>query len=162
MNIRETMGRFLPSLRSRWWTLLLGVSLMFNLLVLGVIGGHFAKRDGGDRLVGASYVQLIPRQFLRELSHARRREVMEIVKSYRPDLRELKLASEETAVALAFAVEQENYDPAAIKAVVDGFSTKSSALASKGGDVVLKIMALFTPEERKQLANAIRNRGKKK
>ena len=121
MTLQDMMTRILPPLRSRLWTLVLGLSLMLNLLVFGVVAGHFAKRENTDRLVGASYVQLIPRQFLRELSRERRREVMEIVKSYRPDLRALRLASEETASALAAAIDQETYDPVAVKFVVDGF-----------------------------------------
>jgi Heavy-metal resistance len=154
--------RWLPQLRSRWWTPVLGLSLMLNLLVGGVIIGHVLRPDGPDRMTGASYVQLIPRAFLRELDGKRRREILEIIRDYRPDLRALRQASDETAMALATVVDHEAYDPAAVKAVVDGFALKSGALASKGGDVVLQIIAMLTPEERKALAVAIRQRDGKK
>ena len=37
---------WLPQLRSRWWTLLLGVSLMANLLVIGLaLGFGYEGRD---------------------------------------------------------------------------------------------------------------------
>jgi hypothetical protein len=62
---------WLPHLRSRWWAVVLGLSLMLNLLVGGImLGGAFGPHRM-ERLSGASYVQLIPRSFFRQLPKER-------------------------------------------------------------------------------------------
>jgi uncharacterized membrane protein len=154
-------ARFLPRLRSRWWSALLVASLALNLLVGGIaLGNYFAARSP-ERLMGASYVQLIPRQFFKELPRERRRELMEIVRSNRGDLRELRKASEETATKLADVLEKDTYTEADATAVINSFATGSESLAAKGGAVVLDILKKLTPEERKALAANIRERSLK-
>jgi uncharacterized membrane protein len=156
------LKRFLPQLRSRWWSALLIASLMLNLLVGGIVIGNFATNGPPDRLMGASYVQLIPRRFFQELPRERRRELMEIVRNNRADLRELRKASEDSALKLADALEKDAYTEADALAVISTFSTGSESLAAKGGAVVLDIIRKLTPEERKQLATSIRERGARK
>ena len=48
--------RFVPQLSSRWWTALLGLSLMANLLIAGLVLG--TRYRGDDRIMGASAVQV--------------------------------------------------------------------------------------------------------
>jgi uncharacterized membrane protein len=149
---------WLPQLRSRWWTLLLGLSLMLNLMVGGIV---FGDRFGGgraDRLMGASYVQLIPRNFFRQLSHDRRKQLMEIVRESRDDLRGLRSQYEGTSVKLAEVLEKDTFSPEELRQSVSAFSTGTESLAARGGEVVIKIVNQLTPEERKQLAQAIRQR----
>jgi Spy/CpxP family protein refolding chaperone len=154
--------RFLPQLRSRWWSALLIGSLMLNLLVGGIAIGNVASHGPSDRLMGASYVQLIPRRFLQEMPRERRRELMEIVRNNRADLRALRKASEDSALKLAEALEKDTYTEADALAVITAFSTGSESLAAKGGSVVLDIIRKLTPEERKQLAASIRERGERR
>jgi hypothetical protein len=156
------LARFLPQLRSRWWSALLIGSLMLNLLVGGIAIGNFAMNGPPDRLMGASYVQLIPRRFLQELPRERRRELMEIVRNNRADLRALRKASEDSALKLAEALEKDAYTEADAMAVITAFSTGSESLAAKGGAVVLDIIRKLTPDERKLLATSIRERGERR
>ncbi len=155
-------ARFIPRLSSRWWTGLLVASLMFNLLVGGIALGRYYTFGPPDRLMGASYVQLIPRNFFRELPRNRRQELMEIVRGNRGDLRELRKASEESAGKLADVLEKDAYTEAEAIAVINAFSTGSESLAAKGGAVVLDIIRKLSPEERKLLAASIRQRGKRR
>lgn len=147
-----------PQLRSRWWTLLLGLSLMLNLLIGGVIFGDRLRDGRGDRLMGASYVQLIPRSFFRELSRERRHELMQFVRESHDDLRSLRSQYEGTSLKLAEVLEKDNFTPDELRQTVTAFSTGTESLAARGGDVVVKIIGQLTPEERKLLAQAIRQR----
>jgi uncharacterized membrane protein len=151
---------YLPVLRSRWWTVLLGISLMLNLLVGGLILGNLAVHGPRERLMGASYVQLIPRRFFRDLPYERRRELMEIVRQNRPNLRELRRANEQVSLKLADVLSAASFDEAAVAQVINEFSTGSESLAARGGSVALDIVRRLTPEERALLAAAIRDRAR--
>ncbi|MFO1034531.1 MAG: periplasmic heavy metal sensor [Hyphomicrobiales bacterium] len=149
---------WLPQLRSRWWTLLLGLSLMANLLVGGMALGNFFFDGPSERLMGASYIQLIPRKFLFDLPRERRHQLMDIVHARGDDLRRLRDASRQSPTQLADALVKEPYDAAQVKAAIEAFTTGSESLAAGGGAVVEQIVAMLTPEERQQLAEAIRDR----
>ncbi len=151
---------WLPKLNSRWWTVLLGLSLMVNLLIGGMVVGRLSGRGDMERLAGVSYVQLIPRRFLQELPRERRKEMMEIIRQNRPDLRNLREASEASSVKLADVLEKENFSLDDVRGTIREFTTGTESLAAKGGDVVVDIVAKLTPQERKTLATAIRERGK--
>lgn len=157
--------RWLPQLRSRWWTALLGMSLMANLLVGGIVVG--AMFDGGReaRLAGSSYVQLVPRSFFRSLPRERREALMQIVRGHKDDLRELRKASDGASLKLADALDKEPFTLDDVRKTVADFSTGTESLAARGGDIVVQIVTQLSPEERKLLAVAIRERelrGKKK
>ncbi len=149
---------WLPQLRSRWWTLLLGLSLMLNLLIGGVIFGDRVRDGRGDRLMGASYVQLIPRGFFQSLPHERRQELWQIVRESREDLRSLRTQYEGTSLKLAEVLENDGFSQDELRRSVTAFSTGTESLAARGGEVVIKIVSQLTPEERKLLAQAIRKR----
>jgi hypothetical protein len=152
-----------PNLNSKWWKALFVVSLMLNLAVVGMIVG--AKLQGfgpGDRLMGASYVQLIPRKFFHDLTRDRRNELMKFVRDNRDDFRSLRAAADGTSLKLADALERETFSLDEVKSTVNEFATGTQSLAARGGDVVVKIVEQLTPEERKDLAAAIRARGKRK
>jgi hypothetical protein len=154
--------RRLPVLRSRWWTVLLGLSLMLNLAIGGMIAGRLIEHDSRDRLVGASYVQLIPRRFFHDLPRERRRQLMDIVHNNRPDLRALREATGQTSLRLADVLAVPDYKEEDVIKVIAEFSTSTQSLAARGGAVVLDIVRLLTPAERQALAEAIRARGDKR
>jgi hypothetical protein len=154
----EEKRHWLPQLQSRWWTLLLGLSLMANLLVLGLaVGSGFGERRA-ERIMGASYIQLIPRDFLRQIPRQRRDELMGIVHDRLHQLRDLRASSEASPLKLADALDKDGATEADIKAAVDAFTTGSGSLAAGGGAVVMEIVGKLTPEERKILAASIRER----
>jgi uncharacterized membrane protein len=156
---------WVPRLRSRWWTALLGLSLMLNLLVGGIVVGGVWGPGRSERLAGVSYMQLIPRVFFQQLPRDRRMALMQIVKDSREDLRGLRQTHESNGLKLADVLEKETFSLDEVRQTVTAFSTGTESLAARGGEVVLKIVSELSPEERKQLAQAIRdrnNRGNRK
>jgi Heavy-metal resistance len=151
-------SRWLPQLRSRWWTAVLGLSLMANLLVIGLAGGALFRGGADGRIQGASYVQLVPRSFFRDISKDRRSVLMQIVRGHRDDLREMRKASDAASLKLADVLEREPFVLDDVRKTVTDFTTGTESLAAKGGDIVMQIVTELTPEERKQLAAAIRER----
>ena len=99
--------QWLPRLRSRWWTLVLGLSLMANLLVGGLAVGHFASGGAPERIAGITYIQLIPRSFFHGLSFERRREFMKLIRERSKNLRNLRdAANTAPGVGLGLALSQ--------------------------------------------------------
>jgi uncharacterized membrane protein len=153
-----TKSRYWPSQGSRWWTALLIASLALNLFIGGAIATRFLTRDGPQRFIGASYAQLIPRRFFAEIPSERRRVLLDILKQYRKDFRADREASEMVAAKLADVLVVEPYDVEKVKLVVNEFSGQTGKLAARGGNAALDIIALLSADERKILAEAIRER----
>lgn len=151
-----------PTSRSKWWKALLIASLALNLLIGGAVATRFFVRGPADRIMGASYTQLIPRRFFAEMPRDRRRVLLDILKNYRDDFRDGREASAEVAAKLADVISAEPYDVANMKTVVAEFVGQNNNLASRGGDAVMDILAALTPEERQILAKVIRDRPAKK
>jgi uncharacterized membrane protein len=148
-----------PSPRFNWLKALLIGSLALNLLFVGGAATRFFMHGPPERFAGISQVQLIPRKFFGELDRGRRNELLGIIREFGKEFRGGRKAVRDEAVNLAAALETEPYDPAKVKAVIDAFSERSSALAGKGGEVALTVIGKLTPEERKLLAKHIRLRG---
>ena len=162
-----TKSRYWPSQGSRWWSALLIASLALNLFIAGVIATRYFFHGGPQRFIGASYTQLIPRGFFAEMPRDRRRVLLDILLQYRKDFRAEREGTEAVAAKLADALMSEPYDVEKVKLVVSEFAGQSGKLAARGGDAALDIIALLSPDERKILADAIRDRashdkGKKK
>jgi hypothetical protein len=84
--------------------------------------------------------------------------LMQIVKDNRDELRSLRDASESASLRLADVLDKENFSIDDVRQTVTAFSTGTESLAARGGEVVVKIVSQLTPEERKLLAAAIRER----
>lgn len=148
-----------PAARFSWLKAALIGSLALNLLFVGGAATRFFMHGPPERFVGSSHVQLIPRRFFGDLDRARRNELLAVFREFGKDFRGGRRAVREEAMTLAGALEAEPYDPAAVKAVVDRFSERSSLLVGKGGEAAMSVIAKLTPEERKLLAQHIRSRG---
>ena len=140
---------------------LLVVSLMINLLVAGIALGHVWEPFGQARRVGPTYVQLAPGKFFAQINQQRRRELNEGLRASRQDVQKLHVQAEENAQKIAAELEQDNYDPAKVEALVDSFTTGNESIAAGGGKVLKDFYSKLTPEERKQVANAIREAQKR-
>lgn len=153
-----TISNAIPQLKSKWWTVILVLSLMVNLLIAGAIAGRFAmgREFGGPK--GSSFVQLIPRKFIDELSFARRRELMDALRDNRDEFKQMRAAANAAALELAAVLESPTYDNAAVQAIIERFATSRESLAAKGSAIVTDIISKLTAEERKNLAAAIRDR----
>jgi uncharacterized membrane protein len=154
----EKIKAYVPSLNSRWWTGLLGVSLMVNLLVGGAIIGRAFHDRHGENMGRASFVQLVPRKFIIELPSDRRRELMQFMRDDHQEMKSMRAGFQATALKLADVLDVENFDAANVKAIIDNFTTGSESLAARGGAAVEDLISKLTPMERKQLAAAIRDK----
>jgi hypothetical protein len=152
--------RLLPSLTSRRWTALLGLSLMGNLLVGGwLLGNRFHR--GGERMMGAGLVQLVPRDFLSELPRDRRRELLGDVRTRMRDLRQ-GLPDDVQITRLADAIGAETYSARDAQAAIEDISTGPNSMAGRSAALTVQMLEKLTPEERKLLANAIRQRNERR
>ncbi len=151
-------SRYMLVQGSRWWTVLLIASLALNLFIGGAVATRVLRHDKPERFVGASYTQLIPRRFFAEIPRERRRVLLDILKQYRKEFRSDREASEAAAARLADALVIEPYDVEKVKLVVSEFAGQTGKLAARGGDAALDIIALLSADERKLLAEAIRER----
>lgn len=160
MSALSNFKNRVPALRSRWWAGLLVLSLMANLLVAGLLVGRIMQPHRFDNMMRDGFVQLVPRKFFNELPAPRRKEILQFLRDHRGELKALRETSQATLVKLADALE--NYDAATVKSVIDSFTTGSESLAAKSGAVVMDLVAKLTPEERKKLAETIRERGSRR
>ncbi|HUQ37549.1 MAG TPA: periplasmic heavy metal sensor [Aestuariivirga sp.] len=151
-------SRYWPFQGSYWWSTLLIASLALNLFIGGAVTTRFLTRDSPQRFIGASYTQLIPRRFFAEIPVERRKVLLDILRQYRKDFRADREGTETVAAKLADALMNEPYDVEKVKLVVSEFAGQSGKLAARGGDAALDIIALLSPDERKILADAIRDR----
>ena len=144
--------------RSRWLTWALVASLAVNLLFVGAAAARFYVGMGPERYARLSQAQLIPRFFFRDLDRSRRMELLAVFKGQDQAIRDGRKAVKAQVMELAGALEAEPYDPARVKAAVEGFTAKSEALFDTGADAALAVIGQLTPEERKLMAAHLRNR----
>jgi uncharacterized membrane protein len=104
----------------------------------------------------------VPRNFMEALPHERRGELMDFLRQNRKDMRSIRQDIEAKAQLFANALDAENYDAAAVKTLIEDFTIGNQSMAARGSSVVVSLIAKLTPEERKQLATAIRQRGKQR
>jgi hypothetical protein len=150
-----------PRSPRRWLKAALIASLAVNLLFIGAGVARFVVGEAPERVAGLSQVQLIPRKFFSELEGPRKAELLGVFRSFGPAFRDGRKAARNEVSALATALEAEPYDPARVKAVVDAFSGASEALVAQGGQAALTLIEKLSPEERKLLAQHIRQRGER-
>ena len=151
-------GRFIPELRSPWWTVLLGLSLMANLVIGGAAIGARMKGGGWQMALMENRAQLLPRKFFAELPHDRRRELMDMFKAKKDQFAQSREAADAVTLKFADLLEQPDFDQIKIKAVIDDYTSGATSFATQAGSVILDIVAKLTPDERKDLAVDIRER----
>jgi hypothetical protein len=140
----------IPQLQSRWWTLVLALSLMVNLLIAGAVIGHRFRPHRDDMM------QFIPHNFIASLSNQRRGEIIDILRNSKDQLKSMRDASDATALKLADALQ--NYDAANVKSIIDSYTTGSTSFAAKRGQIFNDMITKLTAEERQALALAIKER----
>jgi uncharacterized membrane protein len=143
---------------SRWWTVLLIVSLALNVLVGAATATRFFVKERTERVTGAGYIQLVPRKFLADLPRERRRELLAVFREFRDEFRDGRKAARESAAKLADALESEPYDAAAVQAVADEFARSGTGMIAHGTKAAVQFVGRLTPDERRQLALRIRER----
>jgi hypothetical protein len=154
----EPKRRIIPELRSPWWTGLLVVSLMANLLIGGVAIGYKMKRGAGPFASIENRVQLLPRNFFAELTRERRRELMGLFEAKRDDLMRERIMSYAVTLKFADILEQPDAKIENFKSIVDEFALGTATMTNQGNSIILDVVAKLTPDERRKLAKIIRER----
>lgn len=147
--------------RINWIAWALIASLALNLLFVGAGVARFLVREPPERVAGLTQAQLIPRRFFSELDGSRKAELLGVFREMGPAFRDGRRAAREDMAALAAALEAEPYDAARVEATVESFSGRSSNLVAAGGQTALKLIGMLSPEERKLLAQHIRQRAER-
>ncbi len=150
--------RYIPKLRSKWWAPLLGLSLMANLLVGGLVLGHRFGPGNAQRMQGISMVQLLPRSFLQQLPRERRNDLLGSVRQRGKMLRDLRDGSNESVLKLASVLESQTYTTAEMQAAVQDFTNGPESMAAHSSAIIIEVISKLTPEERIRLAQEIRKR----
>lgn len=141
-----------------WLMVALVVSLAVNLLFIGSAAARWYVGFGPERYARLTQSQLIPRFFFRDLDRARRMELLAVLKAQDKEVRDGRRAVKAQVIALADALEAEPYDPARVKAAVEGFTARSEALFLTGSGAALAVIDRLTPAERRLMAMHLRNR----
>lgn len=147
-----------PRPRRRLWTIVLVLSLALNLLVGGAIAARFFFPPPPERFIGASYAQLVPRKFLAGLDRARRGELLAVLRQYRDEFHDGRLAARMLSAELATALDTEPYDEEKVKQAVQAYAKTGNELVAHGANAALDFIAKLTPEERKSMAARLRER----
>ena len=144
------------------WSLLLIASLALNMLVGGAVAARFFSPERVERMEGLSFAQLLPRRFFGDLTRARRKEMLEILKAYRDGFKDGRAEMQAATLVIANALEAEPYDAAKTETAVRSFGAIGGKLVADGADVAVDVLGRLTPEERKSLALRLRERGQKR
>lgn len=150
--------RLLPELRSPWWAALLILSLMANLLVAGAAIGFRFHGGRGPAGFSENSDQLLPRKFFGDLPHERRREFMDMLRSKNDDYRQNRGASDQASLQFADALDQPDFDKTKAKSIVDEVTSGPNSFAFQSEALIMDVVNKLSPDERKSLAAAIRDR----
>jgi uncharacterized membrane protein len=150
--------RFLPALDRPLWRALFAFSLMANLVIAGLWIGQRFGPGREDRINRPVLAQVLPRQFLSTLPDDRRKELMSGMRMGVKQFRDLRDGAAANVLAIADALEKDTGDLSTVRTAVDGYATGAGSMAAKGSTVVMDFIAKLTPDERKLLAQSIRER----
>lgn len=149
-----------PSSRSRrrWLVPLLVASIAVNLVVVGAgfsgwFWPHHGERGGMHRSA-----DLMPRSFFAELDRERRDELAEVFRVRRSEYRGQRRALRDAAAAFADALEREPYDPLLAQSAIAEHAARSDRLVDLGAAITGELLETLTSEERRELAEAVRDR----
>jgi hypothetical protein len=161
----ETAANGTAPANGRWsfWRIVLFVSLALNLLAAGAIIAHLAfGPPPPDRIEGFSSMQILPRKFVSDLTGERRREVVSILRKYRGEFRERRTEMRAATERIAVALVAEPYDPMAVTAAIDEFASTGRLMIDGGVTTVKSVIVQLTPDERRLLAERIRERANRR
>jgi len=155
-NEKMPSSSWLPDTSHGFWRFCLLASLLVNLGVAGLVIGHvWHPKEGSGQ---GNYQQFVPGRFFAGLEASRRRELGDMLRGARPEFDALRLKNAEIAGQVADELQKPDYDAARLAALIDGFTTGPDSIAVKGASVLKNFYGKLTPDERVNLAKAIRNR----
>jgi len=149
--------------RSRLWWIVLIASLALNLLAVGAVIAHWIHGPPPPgRIEGYSSLQILPRQFVSDLQGERRDIIVGILRKFRGEFRERRAEMRANTEKIAQALEAEPYNPEAVTAAIDQFAATGRLMIDGGVLTVKTVIEVLTPEERKLLAQRIRERDERR
>jgi Spy/CpxP family protein refolding chaperone len=144
--------------RRRWLIPLLVASLAVNLVIVGAaLSGRFWPHHGERGGLHRS-ADLMPRAFFAEIDRQRRDELSTIFRTRKLEFRQERRALGAAATAFADALEREPYDAQPVQSAIAEHTAKSHRLIDLGATVAGELTEALAPEERRDLAAAIRQR----
>lgn len=149
-----------PRRRFSWISVLLVASLALNAFVLAAGAARLMFPPPPERFVGATYAQLVPRRFLSDLDRERRLELLAVLRKYRGDFAEGRLAARKFSAELADALEAEPYDVQKVAAAIQAYADTGNTLVSHGQRAASDFVSMLTPRERVMMAKRLRQRAR--
>lgn len=144
--------------RRRWLVPLLIASVAVNLVIVGAAVSEQVWPDHDGRKSSHRSADLMPRSFFRALDDTRREELVEVFRARKTEWREERGALRDAAAALADALEREPFDAPQAQSAIADHAARSHQLVDLGAAVAADLIEALTPEERRDLARAIRQR----
>ena len=144
--------------KRRWLVPLLVASLALNLVIVGAAlsGRYWSKHDGRGGFHRSA--ELMPRSFFAGLERERREELAAVFRARKPEFRDERRALRAAAAALADALEREPFDAQQAQSAINEHAGRSRQLIDLGAAIADNLVEALTPEERRALAEAIRQR----
>ena len=147
-----------PPPRRRWLVPLLVASVAVNLMIVGAIVSGQVWPDDDGRKNSHPSADLMPRSFFRALDDKRREELVEVFRARKTEWREERRALRDAAAALADTLEREPFDARQAQSAIADHAARSRQLVDLGAAVAADLVEALSPEERRDLAQASRQR----
>lgn len=149
------MSDTLPSKRS-WVMPLLAVSLVVNMLIVGIIAGFFFANGGGkgDRIDGPTR-SLVGTPFIRALEPEDRRALALEIRRDDARLRENRTALRTRFEALLDALNADPFDPEAVRAILREQRDIALRRQNIGEALLVDQLQKLSPEERAAYADRL-------
>lgn len=149
-----------------WLWIVVLVSLALNLFLGGLVTGRWlgGAPQGGLRTANPTDIVMPfnPRQFLRSLPGERRKEIMKLIKGRTGEVRRAFRAVPAAREEIIAALESDPFDAARLEAAFAGTRGRFDEAVGAIHGVILSLADELTPEERKLMAGAIRDKAAKR
>jgi uncharacterized membrane protein len=144
--------------RNRWLVPLLVASVAINLVIVGAAVSGQVWPDHDGRKGSHRSADLMPRSFFRALDDERREELVGVFRARKTEWREERRALRDAATALADALEREPFDVQLTHSAIADHAARSHLLVDLGAAVAADLVEALSPAERRDLAQATRQR----
>lgn len=143
-----------PGKARRWLLPALVVSLVLNMLLVGLIAGarlhHGGWRGHGERHFG----------FLKDLPEGRRAELAKEMETLRGELHEKREAVHELRRRARALIAKEPFDAAAVSAAIEQISAARGEANRHAAQRFVEVLSRMSPEERRRFVEWRERRGK--
>lgn len=151
--------------RGGLWAVVL-VSLALNLFLGGLVAGRWlgGGQPGGFRSASPTDIVMPfnPRQFLRTLPNERKKEIIRLIRSRMGEVRQAFGSVPETRKEIIAALEADPFDPARLEAAFANTRGQFDEAVGSIHQVIQTLAAELTPDERKLMADAIRDKARRR